>query len=149
MLEMVPLEAARIRDIKLQPALQHELTDPAKAFELAQAGPCYAMVDDRGHTRACAGIADQGHGFGFFWAYIGKDAGPHMHQLTTEARLALDHYRNRFPKVTAFALCTYEPAHRLLDLIGFKPVNTGLTTLQGNDGKLRHYKLYEFKHERQ
>lgn len=148
MLEMVPLEASRIRNVKLQPALKHELTDPDKAHELAQSGPCYALVDEKGHTIACAGIADQGNGYGFFWSYIGRDATPYMVQLTREARLALDHYRNRFPKVMAFALIDYDPAQRFMKMLGFQEVDPGRTALMGNDGQVRLYQLFEFRHER-
>lgn len=117
----VPFTYERWCDVRLQANQTHDGPREDAAAAFIERGANWAYVDRTGHTVAVGGLFPVEDEQAFAWTYLGADCGPHMVGLVRAMRRAIKENRNRWPIVRAAVLKDFEPGHRLMALLGFKP----------------------------
>lgn len=118
----VPFTYERWCDVRLQPEQAHDGPREDAAAIFAEKGATWAYEDGLGHTIAVGGLFPLEAEQAFAWTYLGSDCGPHMTGLVRVMKRAIFENRNRWPVVRAAVLSDFKPGHRLMKMLGFKPL---------------------------
>lgn len=122
MISPVPFTLDRWRDVRLQPAQEHEPPNPGYADRLVAEGEAVAYDDGAGHTVAVGGLYPVGPGQAVAWTYLGADCGRYMTGLVRAMRRTIDDNRERWPVVRAAVLADFPEGRRLMAMLGFVPL---------------------------
>lgn len=122
MITAAPFTIDRWRDVKLQPAQEHEPPSLKYAERLVADGVTWAYDDAAGHTIAVGGLYPVGPGEAVAWMYLGADSGRYMTALVRAMRGAIAAQKHRWPVVRAAVLRDFPQGVRLIEMLGFVPL---------------------------
>lgn len=120
---VVPLLSIHLEDLTLQDGQQEmaEYLDIEGYPEMLEGmSDSYSLMSDDGVLLACGGVADQGNGRGLVWSLISQrvEGGVMMREIVRIVNVRLDNATQR--RLEAIVKDGFQPAHKLMRLLGFK-----------------------------